>query len=439
MVRAHNRRMYRLPLCLLLSATTALAASPEKPVPTPATGAPSASVPDERIPLEEIQRYVAVYRAIKQAYVEPLSDRQLMRAALRGLLLDLDPHSAYLEDDDAAVLDEQTSGSYVGIGIEVEQRPDRRVVVVAPIDGSPAARAGLRSGDVVLALDGKAIDAEHSDQVVQRLRGEAGTRIRLTLLRAGETAPREVTLMRAAIRINSVTSRLLEPGYGYLRLSTFQRDTGAQVTRQLEQLVLQSAGTLKGVVLDLRSNPGGVLNAAVEAADAFLDDGIIVSTRGRSVFSNSQYRAKPGDASAGAPLVVLIDAGTASAAEVLAGALHDQQRATLMGSRSFGKGSVQTIVPLDNGDSVKLTTARYFTPNGISIQASGIRPDIVLQGTANGELREQDLPRHLSGNHEVADGFAGGEVIEGEAAIAQALVQLKSIARANTAKPPARH
>ncbi|HEU0152707.1 MAG TPA: S41 family peptidase [Arenimonas sp.] len=384
------------------------------------------AVAPEAMPLEEIQRYVAVYRAIKEAYVEPLDDQTLMKAALRGLLADLDPHSAYLEKEDADDLTEQTEGAYSGVGVEIEQRPDRSLLVVAPIDGTPAQRAGLRAGDVIIAIDGQALAAEGADVASRELRGPAGSQVTVTFLRMGETAPRDLVMTRETIRVTSVSSRLLEPGYGYLRIANFQSDTGPQVLRQLRALNAQSeGGRLTGLVLDLRSNPGGLLNAAVEAADAFLDDGLIVRTKGRLTYSNASFHAKPGDLLQGAPMVVLVDAGTASAAEVLAGALRDHRRALLMGSRTFGKGSVQTVVPLENGDSIKLTTARYFTPSGRSIQARGIRPDEKLRGETSRDLREQDLPGHLRGDQEVGDGYALGEVIEGDEAIAKALARLK--------------
>ncbi len=397
-------------------------------VPTPASAPTPASRPARSVPLEEIQRYVAVYRAIQEAYVEPLEDKELMRAALRGLLSDLDPHSAYLEADEAEALREQTEGAYVGIGVEIEQGNDRGIRVVAPIDGTPAQRAGLRAGDLIIAIDGQAPGegAGGADAASLQLRGEPGSRITLTIQRPGEPAPRDLVMTRERIEVTSVSSRLLEPGYGYLRISTFQEDTAPQLRRQLAALARQSDGKLRGLVLDLRSNPGGLLNAAVESADAFLEDGLIVSTRGRLSYSNANYHAKAGDLSGGAGIVALVDAGTASAAEVLAAALRDHDRALLMGSRTFGKGSVQTVVPLDNGDSVKLTTARYYTPKGRSIQARGIAPDVRLRGAAARGLREQDLPGHLRGDDERSEGYAEGEVIEGDEAVVQALARLKS-------------
>ena len=414
------------PLLILLSAL-ALPAFAQTAADDVEPAAPALAEPAPRtVPLEEIQRYVAVYRAIKDAYVEPINDQELMKAALRGLLSDLDPHSAYLEKDEAEDLQEQTEGAYSGVGVEIEQRPDGSILVIAPIDGTPAQRAGLRAGDIIIAIDGQPLAKDGADAVSRDLRGEAGTKVSVTLVRTGEAVPRELEITREIIRVTSVSSRMLEPGYGYLRISTFQTDTGPQVVRQLRALAGQAGGPLSGLVLDLRSNPGGLLNAAVEAADALLEKGLIVTTKGRLPYSNASYHAKAGDLIAGAPVVVLVDAGTASAAEVLAGALSDHGRATIMGSRTFGKGSVQTVVPLENGDSVKLTTARYFTPSGKSIQARGIRPDVVLRGEATRGLREQDLPGHLRGDEEVGDGYARGEVIEGEKAIADALAQLKS-------------
>ena len=414
------------PLLILLSAL-ALPAFAQTAADDVEPAAPELAEPAPRtVPLEEIQRYVAVYRAIKDAYVEPIDDQELMKAALRGLLSDLDPHSAYLEKDEAEDLQEQTEGAYSGVGVEIEQRPDGSILVIAPIDGTPAQRAGLRAGDIIIAIDGQPLAKDGADAVSRDLRGEAGTKVSVTLVRTGEAVPRELEITREIIRVTSVSSRMLEPGYGYLRISTFQTDTGPQVVRQLRALAGQAGGPLSGLVLDLRSNPGGLLNAAVEAADALLEKGLIVTTKGRLPYSTASDPATAGDLIAGAPVVVLVDAGTASAAEVLAGALSDHGRATIMGSRTFGKGSVQTVVPLENGDSVKLTTARYFTPSGKSIQARGIRPDVVLRGEATRGLREQDLPGHLRGDEEVGDGYARGEVIEGEKAIADALAQLKS-------------
>ncbi|HMB43324.1 MAG TPA: S41 family peptidase, partial [Luteimonas sp.] len=291
-------------LILLLWPAFALAqdASPDTAKDDAAKAAAATADRPDAVPLDEIQRYVSVYRAIKDAYVDPISDKNLMRAALRGLLADLDPHSAYLEKNAADNFNEQATGSYVGVGVELELRPDHSLTVVSPIDGSPAAKAGIRSGDVIGAIDGKPIVATDVDNASSALRGPPGTTVKLTIVREGEKAPREVSLVRADIKLDSVDSRMLEPGYGYLRISSFQSGTGAETAKAIATLMQKPGGRLRGLVLDLRSNPGGLLDAAVSSADALLDDGVIVSTRGRLANANTIYRAKRGDLLAGAPM-----------------------------------------------------------------------------------------------------------------------------------------
>ncbi|MFA5683858.1 MAG: S41 family peptidase [Lysobacteraceae bacterium] len=403
-----------------------------------AEDAPPADAQDdaviERVGIDEIRRFVSVFRAVKQAYVDPIDDATLMRAAIRGLLADLDPHSGYLDAEQARSLDEQSSGAYDGLGLEVVQRPDRSLMVVAPIDDTPAARAGIRPGDVIVEIDGEAITADNADTAIDALRGAPGSTVALTLVREGESEPLKLDLVRETIRVASVRVRLLEPGFGYLRISHFQADTGRETAAKLTQL--GKDGALKGLVLDLRSNPGGLLNSAVEAADVFLDSGVIVSTRGRLPYSVAELRARRGDVLGGAPIVALVDAGTASAAEVLAAALQDHRRAVVMGSPTFGKGSVQTVLPLDNGDSLKLTTARYYTPDGGSIQASGLKPDIALaedlvlrrSGDRPPRLRERDLPGHLDAESTDSDAEGGPAAQEEDYAVREALALLKGIA-----------
>ncbi len=395
-----------------------------------------------KVPLDEIRRYVAVYNAVKQAYVDPVDDQKLMHSAVRGLLSDLDPHSVYFDKDDAKEFDEATSGAYDGIGVELQQLPDHTYRVVAPIDDTPAARAGLKSGDLIVAIDGKPIgdDADSTP-----LRGKPGTKVRLKIVRAGVAKPFDVTVTREKIRVASVRSRMLEPGYGYVRVSTFQADTAADFGRQVDRLKSGSGGKLAGLVIDLRSNPGGLLTAAVQIADDLLEGGKIVSTRGRIAVSDAEFSATPGDRLNGAPVVVLVDAGSASASEVLAGALRDNGRARVVGSRTFGKGSVQTVLPLDNGDSVKLTTARYYTPSGKSIQGVGIAPEVVLHPEKKPGAKDDDggmdtyteanLPGHLRGDEEGQEGYAAGEVLDGDAPIAAALAELKKPVAAKTANP----
>ncbi|MFS8064103.1 MAG: S41 family peptidase [Luteimonas sp.] len=397
-----------------------------------------------QVPLDEIRRYVSVYNAVRQAYVDPVDDDKLMHSAIKGLLLDLDPHSTYFDKDDAQAFDEETSGAYDGIGVEVQQQADGTVKVIAPIDDTPAAQAGIKSGDVIVAVDGKPLtpaDAEGQGP----LRGKPGSQLALTIVREGVAKPFDVTLQRQTIRVASVRGRMLEPGYGYVRVAAFQADTAADFERTLDGLQAQSGGGtlgkgLRGLVLDLRSNPGGLLTSAVQIADDLLDSGKIVSTRGRIAISDAQFNATPGDRMHGAPVVVVVDAGSASAAEVLAGALTDNHRARIVGSRTFGKGSVQTLLPLDNGDSVKLTTARYYTPSGKSIQARGITPDVVLHPDkgvdAQADYAEALLPGHLHGEEEGEAGSNAGDVLDGDAPIAAALVELKKqVAVAVAPKP----
>ena len=440
----------RLILALLIAFTGAPAFAQQSPPPQqpPSEKEPaeepavaSSDDPDaaetapSKVPLEEIRRYVAVFNAVKEAYVEPVEDKKLMHSAIRGLLLDLDPHSTYFDKDDAEAFDEQSSGAYDGIGVELLQQPDNTLLVVSPIDDTPAAKAGIKAGDIIVAIDGKPISSKDG---MAPLRGEPGSKITLSILREGKPKPFDVNLTRETIRVASVRSRMLEPGYGYVRISAFQADTAASFQAQIDKL--QANGKLRGLVLDLRSNPGGLLLAAVQVADDLLDKGNIVSTRGRISISDSKFDATPGDRLNGAPMVVLVDAGSASAAEVLAGALRDNKRARVIGSRTFGKGSVQTVLPLDNGDSVKLTTARYYTPSGKSIQASGIVPDVVLhpdgvdQPATIIDYSEAVLPGHLRGDDEGAEGYTAGEVLEGDKPIDAALAELKK--KVTVAAPP---
>ena len=420
---------FPLTLLFLLLAVPAFAQEADQDLPAVAsTDDPDAAetVPS-KVPLDEIRRYVAVFNAVKDAYVEPVDDKKLMHSAIRGLLLDLDPHSTYFDKEDAEAFDEQAAGAYDGVGVELLQQPDNTLRVIAPIDDTPAAKAGIKAGDIIIAINGKPISSEDG---MEPLRGEPGSKLTLSILREGKAKPFDVTLTRETIRITSVRSRVLEPGYGYVRINSFQADTGADFQRHLDKL--QANGKLQGLVLDLRSNPGGLLTSAVQVADDLLEKGNIVTTRGRIAISDAKFDATPGDRLHGAPLVVLVDAGSASASEVLAGALRDNNRSRVIGSRTFGKGSVQTVLPLDNGDSVKLTTARYYTPSGKSIQASGIVPDVVLKPEVDKEAEpapfdysEAALPGHLRGDDEGAEGYRAGDVLDGDKPIDAALAELK--------------
>lgn len=406
----------------------------ETPDPAPAEDAPAAAPDAERVSLDEVRRFVSVFRAVQQAYVDQVPDQQLMQSAIRGLLTDLDPHSAYLDARATEAMNETATGAYGGLGLEILQRPDRSLVVIAPMDDTPAARAGIQPGDIIIELDGAPISADSVDAAVEAMRGEPGTTIVLTVLREGENEPLKLSLTREIIRVASARGEALDTDFAYIRIATFQADTATEVQRKLETLKAAGSGALKGLVLDLRRNPGGLLNAGIEVADLFLDRGVIVSTRGRVPRASAEYDAKRGDLLDGAPIVVLIDSGSASAAEVVAGALRDHRRALIMGSTSFGKGSVQTVLPLDNGDSIKLTTARYYTPNGTSIQATGIVPDIELPENAElrvgtqtaPQLREADLPGHLEA--ESATDETGEAAAQADYAVNEALNLLRGLA-----------
>ncbi|MHB0774969.1 S41 family peptidase [Halomonas sp. WWR20] len=364
----------------------------------PAMAQPETPSADD-LPVEDVQTFVEIFERIKRAYVDEVDDSTLLRNAMRGMLGELDPHSAYLDADSFSALQESTEGEFGGVGIEIGME-DGQLTIVAPIDDTPAARAGLQAHDDILRIDDTPTDGLSLQDAVELMRGEPGSDVSLTILRSGEDAPRTVTLTREAIQTDSVKSEMLAPGYGYIRISQFQNRTAAQTREALERL--QREAPLEGLVLDLRNNPGGVLQSAVDVVDLFIDSGLIVYTEGRLPDSDMSFSATPGSAAPEVPMVTLINGGSASAAEIVAGALQDHHRAVIMGTASFGKGSVQQVLPLGNGDGLKLTTALYYTPKGRSIQAQGIDPDVdVVRGhleiaDAMGlEVREADLAGHL--------------------------------------------
>ncbi|GAB3786790.1 S41 family peptidase [Dyella agri] len=429
------------------------ASAPEPPTelaPTHVRADAPAKPADNQVDLQDIRRFSRVYDIVRQAYVEPVSNRALMKDAITGMLAGLDPHSEYLDKEGLAQLDEDTTGQYSGLGIEVLQQ-DGGLLIVTPIDDTPASRAGIRPGDNIVKIDGVLIDPQNVDDMFKKLRGKPGSKITLTIVHKGSDNPVDMHLTRENIAITSVKVRQLEPGYDYIRITQFQSDTAADLERKLAALVAKS-GPLKGAVLDLRNNPGGLLTAAVSVSDDFLDSGTIVTTRGRLPDSNMSFSAHPGDLLNGASLVVLVNHGTASAAEIVSGALKDNRRALLMGQRTFGKGVVQTVLPLDADHAVKITTARYYTPNGTSIQAEGIKPDIpvadlTVQKTDTApELvsSEADLPNHLAnedakaGNDIDNDGSAAdASLATHDYALAQALNVLKGMALGHAVAVPA--
>ena len=381
-----------LTIALVVGAPLALAAEPAV-APAPAASAKGS------LPLDELRTFAEVMDRIKAAYVEPVDDKTLLENAIKGMLSNLDPHSAYLGPEDFQELQESTSGEFGGLGIEVGLE-DGFVKVVSPIDDTPASRAGIQAGDLIVKINGQPTRGQSMTEAVDKMRGKIGEKITLTLVRDGGQ-PFDVTLARAVIQVKSVKSQLLEDNYGYIRITQFQVKTGEEVGKALAKMRKDNGKKLRGLVLDLRNNPGGVLQTAVEVADHFLTKGLIVYTKGRIANSELRFSADPADASEGVPLVVLINGGSASASEIVAGALQDQKRAVLMGTDSFGKGSVQTVLPLNNDRALKLTTALYYTPNGRSIQAQGIVPDIEvrpakLTAEVDSEtFKEADLQGHL--------------------------------------------
>jgi len=365
------------------------------------------------LPIDEIKNLTEVFDRIKRDYVEKVSDKELMDSAIRGMLAGLDPHSSYLDEDGYKELQVSTSGEFGGLGIEVGME-DGFVKVISPIDDTPASRAGIQAGDLIIRLDNKTVKGMTLPDAVNIMRGKIGTDITLTVVREGAEKPLEIVITRDTIKVRSVKQRMLEPGYGYLRISQFQQHTGENLEAAIEKLTKENKGVLSGLILDLRNNPGGVLHAAVEVSDAFLDSGLVVYTKGRVQDSEQKYETTPKTlVSNKMPLLVLVNGGSASASEIVAGALQDHKRAIIVGTKTFGKGSVQTIWPLSNkGTALKLTTARYYTPSGRSIQADGIAPDIVLkrlkvtsdEGSSSLRIKEADLSGHLENESKKEDG-----------------------------------
>jgi len=385
---------------------------------------------NQDIPFEDLQAFTEVFSRIKSDYVESVDDKSLIEDAIRGMLSGLDPHSAYLDTSEFGDLKIGTTGQFGGLGIEVGME-NGFVKVISPIDDTPAARAGIQASDLIIKLDDKPVKGMTLNDAVKIMRGEPNTDIVLTIVREGESKPLVITITREIIRVKSVKNRMLEPGYGYVRITNFQSRTTTDLLKAISDL--QKETTLEGLILDLRNNPGGVLNGAVGVSDAFINSGLIVYTEGRIEDSSHRYQATPGDSLNGSPLVVLINGGSASASEIVAGAIQDHKRGIIMGTKSFGKGSVQTIQELRNGSAVKLTTARYFTPSGRSIQATGIVPDINLstlkieatEQKHGASFSEKDLDGRLSNpNGETSDSNTKAEDTENSEKLAETDFQL---------------
>jgi carboxyl-terminal processing protease len=415
MSHAHRNPTTRLPrqngpllrslLILLIGVFVGVGITLERAVQAERESAKSAANP---LPVEELRSFTEVFSRIKSDYVEPVDDKKLLQDAIQGMLSGLDPHSSYLDPEGFKEIRVGTEGEFGGLGIEVTME-DGFVKVVSPIEDTPAARAGLKTGNLIIRLDDKAVKGMSLSDAVKMMRGKPGTEITLTVAREGQNKPLKFTIKRAVIKIQSVKYRMLEDGFAYVRITQFQANTGDSLREAVTKLKLQNKGSLKGMVLDLRNNPGGVLNAAVTVSDVFLPGGLIVYTEGRLADAKLRFSATPDDVLDGSPMVVLVNGGSASASEIVAGALQDHKRAVVMGTKTFGKGSVQTIVPMSSGAALKITTARYYTPHGTSIQATGIVPDIITEeakvtkseNNSDGLLREADLTRHLENKEAV--------------------------------------
>ena len=362
------------------------------------------------LPLNEIRTFTEIFSKIKNDYVENINDKKLLENAIRGMLRGLDPHSAYLDKEAYRELQEGASGKFGGLGIEVGYE-DGFVKVISPIDDTPAQRAGVKAGDLIIKLDGKSVKGISLMEAVKMMRGKPGSEIVLTILREGKEKPFNLPVVRDVITVKNIKSETIEPGLMYIRISNFQIHTVDDMRKSLKKLKNENTDNLKGLVLDLRNNPGGLLNAAVGVSDLFLNNGLIVYTEGRIKDSKLKFTAKPTEVFKNIPIIVLVNGGSASASEIVAGALQDHKRAIIMGERTFGKGSVQTILPMSDETALKLTTARYYTPSGRSIQASGIEPDMIVKNIQfnitnsnnmnNGLIKEADLSGHL--DNEIAE------------------------------------
>lgn len=393
--------------------------------------------PTEVLPLEDLRTFAEVFHHIRSAYVEEVDDETLLEYAIQGMLAGLDPHSVYLNKNAFQDLRESTQGEFGGLGMEVGMM-NGYVEIIAPIDDTPAKRAGLKSGDLILKIDGTPLKGISLTEAIDMMRGEIGSPIELTVLRQGKKEPFDVNLVRDIIKVKSVRSRELEPGYLYVRLAQFQSDTGKEFKQAIEKHVAKHPN-VKGLIIDLRNNPGGILQAAVDVVDTVLSQGKIVYTEGRMPSAASQYFAKGKDLLSGKPIVVLMNGGSASASEIVAGALQDNQRAVIMGTDSFGKGSVQTVLELNKDRAVKLTTARYFTPSGNSIQAQGISPDIYVEKAQlttieEANIKEANLQGHLDNTNHKKHNSKRSNLLDSDNQLYEALNLLKGLSLVESRK-----
>ena len=395
---------------------------------------------DTILPLDEIRTFTEIFSKIKDDYVEDVDDKKLLENAIRGMLQGLDPHSTYLDEDAYKELQEGTSGEFGGLGIEVGYE-DGFVKVISPIDGTPAQRAGIKAGDLIIRLDNKSVKGISLMEAVKMMRGKPGSKITLTIVREGENKPFEISIVRDIITVENIKTETIEPGFTYIRISNFQTHTVDDLKKGLMKLKNENNNNIKGLILDLRNNPGGLLNAAVGVSDLFLNNGLIVYTEGRIKDSKLKFNAKPSEMLKDTPIIILVNGGSASASEIVAGALQDHKRALIMGEKTFGKGSVQTILPMNDRTALKLTTARYYTPSGRSIQASGIEPDMIVKNIKfdlkkdiqnNGLIKESDLSGHLDNkksndDEEKEENINNALLIENDYQLYEALNVLKGL------------
>ena len=395
---------------------------------------------DTILPLDEIRTFTEIFSKIKDDYVEDVDDKKLLENAIRGMLQGLDPHSTYLDEDAYKELQEGTSGEFGGLGIEVGYE-DGFVKVISPIDGTPAQRAGIKAGDLIIRLDNKSVKGISLMEAVKMMRGKPGSKITLTIVREGENKPFEISIVRDIITVENIKTETIEPGFTYIRISNFQTHTVDDLKKGLMKLKNENNNNIKGLILDLRNNPGGLLNAAVGVSDLFLNNGLIVYTEGRIKDSKLKFNAKPSEMLKDTPIIILVNGGSASASEIVAGALQDHKRALIMGEKTFGKGSVQTILPMNDRTALKLTTARYYTPSGRSIQASGIEPDMIVKNIEfdlkkdiqnNGLIKESDLSGHLDNkksndDEEKEENINNALLIENDYQLYEALNVLKGL------------
>lgn len=409
-------------LLALIFSTTALAEN----------AANESKASKEVIPLQELRTFTEIFDRIRTSYVNEVDDATLFKYAINGMLNSLDPHSAYLEDDEFLDLQEHTTGKFGGLGIEISQE-DGLILVISPIDDTPAQKAGIQAGDLIVSIDNEAVLGLSLNQAIEKMRGPVGDKISLEIRREGTKDLLSFTLTRAEIKVASVRTEMLSHQIGYVRITQFQENTGNDLAKHLKSWLKDEK--LNGLILDLRNNPGGVLDAAADVVDVFIDEGLIVYTEGRTPDSKIEFNATSNTPAANIPLVVLINGGSASASEIVAGALQDHQRAVVVGTQSFGKGSVQSILPLSETSAVKLTTARYFTPKGRSIQAEGIKPDIWIEQSEvtpykTRSFKESDLPRHLDNNKEQAsleDAASDNDLISKDFQLYEAYTLLRGI------------